>query len=253
MRTRTGPASASVAALAAASASDARENATKNASPCVSTSTPLCCANASRNTRRCSASASAYASPSSCSSRVEPSMSVNRKVTVPEGSSATGVHHPQVHCLVERQVPARFQCLVEPRPRVHQNEGLGALALEVPAGNGRALHLRLDRAPETARARDVAEFGGRTGDERETVDEADPVAHLAGQLERPARTVLSVGRPAEVEVRERHGEEHVLLPPCKPGLARKSESLAVQLERAFVPNGFALEVSKEVLDSRHAL
>ncbi len=45
-------------------------------------------AQASRITRRCSASASAYASaPSSCSSFVEPSTSVKRKVTVPEGRS----------------------------------------------------------------------------------------------------------------------------------------------------------------------
>ncbi len=50
-------------------------------------------AQASRITRRCSARASAYASaPSSCSSFVEPSTSVKRKVTVPDGRSVrTGV------------------------------------------------------------------------------------------------------------------------------------------------------------------
>ena len=42
-----------------------------------------------RRTRRCSASTSAYRSPSSCSNLVEPSMSVKRKVTVPPGSSRT--------------------------------------------------------------------------------------------------------------------------------------------------------------------
>ena len=43
---------------------------------------------ASRNTRRCSASASPYPSaPSSCKNRVEPSTSVNRKVTVPKERS----------------------------------------------------------------------------------------------------------------------------------------------------------------------
>ena len=43
IRTRTGPpASARCASAAAATASDARANATKNASPCVSTSTPSC-------------------------------------------------------------------------------------------------------------------------------------------------------------------------------------------------------------------
>jgi hypothetical protein len=47
-----------------------------------------CSAQASRTTRRCSASASAYPSaPSSCKSRVDPSTSVKRKVTVPVGSS----------------------------------------------------------------------------------------------------------------------------------------------------------------------
>ena len=47
-------------------------------------------------TRRCSASASAYASaPSSCRSLVEPSTSVKRKVTVPVGrSSRTRRDHP---------------------------------------------------------------------------------------------------------------------------------------------------------------
>ena len=63
-----------------------RAKATKNASPCVSTSTPSCLANASRSARRCSARRSAYAAPCSCSSRVEPSTSVKRKVTVPVGS-----------------------------------------------------------------------------------------------------------------------------------------------------------------------
>ena len=83
---------ASCASPAAASASFARPNATKNASPCVSTSTPPCRANASRNTRRCSSSTSAYASPNSCSNFVDPSTSVKRNVTVPEGRSRrTGV------------------------------------------------------------------------------------------------------------------------------------------------------------------
>jgi hypothetical protein len=44
-------------------------------------------AKTARSTRRCSPSASAYDSaPSSCSSRVEPSTSVNKKVTVALGS-----------------------------------------------------------------------------------------------------------------------------------------------------------------------
>ena len=75
------------ASAAAATASAALGNATKNASPCVSTSTPECRANASRRARRWSASRSAYAAPCSWRSRVEPSTSVKRKVTVPLGSS----------------------------------------------------------------------------------------------------------------------------------------------------------------------
>ena len=76
----------------------------KNASPCVSTSTPPCAAAASRTIRRCSASASAYrAGPSSCSRRVEPSMSVKSSVTVPSGSALTG----RMMTTPERAEPAR--------------------------------------------------------------------------------------------------------------------------------------------------
>jgi hypothetical protein len=70
------------------SAPGAVGKATKNASPCVSTSTPPCAPNASRRMRRCSASAAAYpTAPSACSNTVEPSTSVNRKVTVPDERS----------------------------------------------------------------------------------------------------------------------------------------------------------------------
>lgn len=86
IRTRIGPAASTcVASAAHASAPRAVGNATKNASPCVSTSTPPWRAAAARNTRRCSARAALYLSaPSSPSRRVDPSTSVNRKVTVPE-------------------------------------------------------------------------------------------------------------------------------------------------------------------------
>jgi hypothetical protein len=57
------------------------------ASPCVSTSTPPCRENESRSTRRCAARTSAYWSPSSSNRRVEPSMSVKSRVTVPLGRS----------------------------------------------------------------------------------------------------------------------------------------------------------------------
>ncbi len=87
-RTRIGPERrASVIARAAASAPGAVGKATKKASPWVSTSTPPFAVQAARMSRRCSARAAAYPSlPSSCRSLVEPSTSVNRKVTVPDGS-----------------------------------------------------------------------------------------------------------------------------------------------------------------------
>ena len=88
MRTRIGPPpSASRAAAAAATASAARAKAMKKASPWVSTSTPSCLVNAPLSAVRCSARRSAYPAPCSWRSRVEPSTSVKRKVTVPVGSS----------------------------------------------------------------------------------------------------------------------------------------------------------------------
>ena len=73
---------------AAAAAPAAVGKATKKASPCVSTSTPPSATNASRSTRRWPARASAYSSgPTRRNSRVDPSMSVNRNVTVPAGRS----------------------------------------------------------------------------------------------------------------------------------------------------------------------
>ena len=90
IRTRIGSSSnRSVITVAASTASGARANARRNASPCVSTSTPPSDTHASRTIRRWSSSATAYLSgPSSSSSRVDPSTSVNRNVTVPEGRSA---------------------------------------------------------------------------------------------------------------------------------------------------------------------
>ena len=83
--------SASWKVPAASSAPVAVGNAAKNASPWVSTSTPPWRTNASRRSRRCSPSASAYAaSPSSWRSFVEPSTSVNRNVTVPRGEVGSG-------------------------------------------------------------------------------------------------------------------------------------------------------------------
>src|SRR3954453_3192858 len=75
-------------ATAAARAPSAAGKGRKKASPVVSTSTPPEEAHAERTTARWVARASAYPSaPSSSRRRVEPSMSLNRKVTVPVGRS----------------------------------------------------------------------------------------------------------------------------------------------------------------------
>ena len=66
-------------------ASRARGNAKKNASPCVSISTPPRSAKHSRISRRWSARSPSYRSPSCLSSAVEPSMSLKTNVTVPLG------------------------------------------------------------------------------------------------------------------------------------------------------------------------
>jgi hypothetical protein len=69
---------------AAATAPLARANAAKKASPCVSTSCPCAASKASRRQRSCSFRTVSYPSPRDLSSRVDPSMSVKRKVTGPE-------------------------------------------------------------------------------------------------------------------------------------------------------------------------
>jgi hypothetical protein len=80
-------ASAACAVAAAFTAAAALPKTAKNESPLRSISIPPAASNASRSSRLCAASASLYRSrPSAFSSRVEPSMSVNRKVTVPVGS-----------------------------------------------------------------------------------------------------------------------------------------------------------------------
>ena len=81
-------ASARCVATAARIAPDAVGNATKNESPSVRISTPPCSATAVRTISACRSSWRTNPSrPSSWSSSVDPSMSVNRNVTVPVGRS----------------------------------------------------------------------------------------------------------------------------------------------------------------------
>jgi hypothetical protein len=75
------------ASTAAPTARTAEENATAIPSPVVENSTPLWRANAARSVWSCRTRDLAMAADSVSHSRVEPSMSVKRKVTVPAGSS----------------------------------------------------------------------------------------------------------------------------------------------------------------------
>ncbi len=95
MRTRMGrrpghdsAATATWTSVAAATADAALSNTANNPSPRFSTSTPPCAPNAARSSSLWRSRTSEYrTAPSSFRRIVEPSMSVNRKVTVPPGSS----------------------------------------------------------------------------------------------------------------------------------------------------------------------
>ena len=113
----------------------AGESAPQKPSPWVSTSTPPWAEKALRRKRRCSARARTYpSSPSSSISRVEPSMSVNRRVTVPLGSSisrrpsAFDVAGGSVGTLAQDATRSSSDQRTDPVPasvRVEAWEGLG--------------------------------------------------------------------------------------------------------------------------------
>jgi hypothetical protein len=76
--------------IAAATAAGALAKTTKNESPSVLISRPFAAATASRTIAWCASSSGRYADvPIRSTSLVEPSMSVNRNVTVPAGSGLT--------------------------------------------------------------------------------------------------------------------------------------------------------------------
>ncbi len=81
--------SARCPAMQAATADLAPANAKNNPSPSESTSTPPWLATAPRRSSRCLSSTPAYRSPIRRSNRVDPSMSVNTKVTVPPGKGVS--------------------------------------------------------------------------------------------------------------------------------------------------------------------
>src|SRR6266581_3842595 len=77
--------------------------------PWLSTSLPPKRVQASRIRRRCSASAFEYLSaPSSSSSRVDPSTSLKRKVTVPDGRARSATAIMRQGQAVEEIAPPRF-------------------------------------------------------------------------------------------------------------------------------------------------
>ena len=97
---------------AAASPSPARPNATAKPSPPVENTNPRCASRVRRTISSCWASAIRIASGRSSHSRVEPSMSVNRNVTVPVGRSRTrdivarlGHARPGAAAMGERRAP----------------------------------------------------------------------------------------------------------------------------------------------------
>jgi len=75
------------AVTAPAIAPRALEKATKNESPSVATSTPPGASNANRRMAWCRSRTAVNALPRAATRRVEPSLSVNRNVTVPVGSA----------------------------------------------------------------------------------------------------------------------------------------------------------------------
>ncbi|HVM66863.1 MAG TPA: hypothetical protein VMU14_18490, partial [Acidimicrobiales bacterium] len=79
-------ASAACASSAAATASPARPNATPTPSPPVENTYPPCASTAARTTASWRASAAGITSGAACHRRVDPSMSVNKNVTVPDGA-----------------------------------------------------------------------------------------------------------------------------------------------------------------------
>jgi hypothetical protein len=82
------------AATAASTAERGEANAAHIPSPVCLNNQPPCASIAPRSTKSCAASATRIASASASHRRVEPSTSVNRNVTTPEGAAAGGADTP---------------------------------------------------------------------------------------------------------------------------------------------------------------
>src|ERR1700686_4865233 len=90
MPIRTGNSSARWAAAAASTADLGEANAAHTPSPVCLNNQPPCASIAPRSAKSCAASATRIASASASHRRVEPSTSVNKNVTTPEGAAAAG-------------------------------------------------------------------------------------------------------------------------------------------------------------------
>ena len=91
---RTGNSSARCAATAASTADVGDANAAHTPSPVCLNNQPPCASIARRSTSSCAASAARMLSASASHRRVEPSTSVNKNVTTPEGAVAAGADTP---------------------------------------------------------------------------------------------------------------------------------------------------------------
>ncbi len=94
MPIRAGSSNPRCAATAASTADLGEPNAAHIPSPVCLNMNPPCAAIAERNTSSWAASATRMASESASHRRVEPSISVNRNVTTPEGGAAGGTDTP---------------------------------------------------------------------------------------------------------------------------------------------------------------
>ena len=93
MPIRTGNSSARCAATAASTADLGEANAAHTPSPVCLNNKPPCASIAARNTSSWAASAARIPSASASHRRVEPSTSVNKNVTTPEGADTSAECH----------------------------------------------------------------------------------------------------------------------------------------------------------------
>ena len=135
---RTGSASSRWACTAASTAGRAVANAAQTPSPVCLNNQPPWASIAARSTSSCAARAARMTSGSVSHRRVEPSMSVNRKVTVPDGCATDG-HYPRAR---RSHPPAVVEALAEEALRPGCSRGslveLHALAADAATGGSPA-------------------------------------------------------------------------------------------------------------------